>query len=144
MYYINSEKGGKYGVFDTKDKVTEYYTKQEILSFGLDIEGVTDNDVFVMHSVRETEVHLHSGDYENGLRYMPTFAKFEIVFRTKPIGELNIVSKEHFTLVKNWDGTYGIMKNKSYISDLSYSDIIAKLQWYFENMKVDTVKGVLR
>lgn len=144
MYYINSTKGNKYGVFDTKDKVTEYYTKQEILSFGLDIEGVTDNDVFVMHSVKETEIHLRGSDYKNGLMYMPTFARFEIVFRTKPMGELNIVSKEHFTLDRSWDGSYSITKNKSYINDLSYSDMISKLQWYFKNMKVDTVKGVLR
>lgn len=51
MFYVSSEKDGKYGVTDTKDNVEEYYTKQELLNFikqGVSIKGyVPTSDIFV-------------------------------------------------------------------------------------------------
>ena len=45
MFYVNSKNGSKYGVIDTNDNVTEYYTVKELVDvikvYGVKINGVT-------------------------------------------------------------------------------------------------------
>lgn len=58
MYYVSCKNGNKYGITDTKDGVTEYYTADEILVLlksvkGLKIKGVSKSGIKIINASQE-------------------------------------------------------------------------------------------
>ena len=147
MFYVSSKKENLFGVTDTEDNVTEYYTKSDILKISQDVEidgvDLAENMLCMVKMPAETVSLFKQGNIHLALSSMTlNNPYFGLRFQSKPTeGEMTFVNHQVLNISRTGVNSfsYDLGYSKSYRSGLTLDDIMMLFE-RFSNWSIEKCK----
>ena len=139
MYFVSCEKHGRYGVTDTADGVTEFFSEQDIIKMSckVDIDGVDGDKLTIVRPAEATVRLFQTGKIIEAIGTMTLCGdRFGIKFRSKP--HVGWVANRAINISRRGidNYSYDLGVSKTYRSSLTQSEILTVLKQFEKDIIV--------